>query len=155
MPGDNIIIGGVSFRKRDVKSSEIKYQGGTNMNTVFLRDGTKIQFNDQTTENARVIIGTDTVNGKHGIKFSNVSLFSLQGTDNKDYYYLNNSSVHSFDLSGDTGNSDELRFVYDNKTRKHLISPRYANYDTDDKITDINRSNGCSISEGVWIPDNN
>ena len=102
---DKVSIGNVSFYKKDVKSYEVKTQGDINFNTVFMKDGTKISFFDnKKVSNASIMIGNDAANeDQKGIKFSNVSLYSLKGTDKKDYYYLSNSDVYSLNLYGDEG----------------------------------------------------
>lgn len=153
---EKLSIGNVSFYKNDIKSYEVKHQGNTNFNTVFMKDGTKITFFDQKAEdNPSIMMGIDgTVNGsKKGIKFSNVSLHSLTGTDKEDYYYMSHSDVYSIDLGGDKGNGDELKFVYNNDTRKSLSSPRYVNKDADDKIIDVNLSKQkiINMNEGFFF----
>ena len=151
---DKVSIGNVSFYKKDVKSYEVKTQGDINFNTVFMKDGTKISFFDnKKVSNASIMIGNDAANeDQKGIKFSNVSLYSLKGTDKKDYYYLSNYDVYSLNLYGDEGNADELKFVYNNSTRNGLTPTKISSYDTDDKITDINLSNQqyVNMNEGMF-----
>lgn len=151
---EKLSIGGVSFYKSDVKSYEVKNQGNLTLNTVFMKDGTKVSFNDQDPKNkASIMMGVDGATSKQGIKFSNVHLFSLTGTNSKDYYYLSDSDVFNIDLGNDNGNPDELQLVYDDKTRESLISPRYVELDANDKIVDRNLSDEefINMNEGFFF----
>lgn len=150
---EKLSIGGVSFYKSDVKSYEVKNQGDVNLNTVFMKDGTKVSFNDQDPKNkASIMMGVDGATSKQGIKFSNVHLFSLTGTNSKDYYYLSDSDVFNIDLGNDNGNADELKFVYNDETRRNITSPSYVDKDANDKIKDVNLSNEKFINmhEGLF-----
>ena len=149
---ENLSIGGVSFYKRDVKSYEVKNQG-SNFYTVFMKDGTKVSFRDQDPNNkASIMMGVDCATSKKGIQFSNVHLHSLEGTDNKDYYYLSHSDVSVINLENDNGNADELKFVYNDETRRNITSPSYVDKDANDKIKDVNLSNEKFINmhEGLF-----
>ena len=47
----NVKIGGVTFNKADVKSSEVIVKDGKKINSVFLQDGTHVEFPNQSANN--------------------------------------------------------------------------------------------------------
>ena len=49
--GNTIKIGGVQFNKADIKSSEVIVKDGKKVNSVFLQDGTHIEFPTQSENN--------------------------------------------------------------------------------------------------------
>ena len=54
MPNNNVQkvkIGGVTFNKADVKSSEVIVKDGKKINSVFLQDGTHVEFPTQSADN--------------------------------------------------------------------------------------------------------
>ena len=54
MPNNNVQtvkIGGVTFNKADVKSSEVIVKDGKKINSVFLQDGTHVEFPTQSENN--------------------------------------------------------------------------------------------------------
>lgn len=63
---NRISIGGVSFNKNDVKTSEVIKQDGKEMNSVFLRDGTHLVFPNQAGKNESYVQMTDKVKHKDG-----------------------------------------------------------------------------------------
>lgn len=63
---NRISIGGVSFNKNDIKSSEVIKQDGKEMNSVFLRDGTHLVFPNQAEKNESYVQMTDKVEHKNG-----------------------------------------------------------------------------------------
>lgn len=56
---DNISIGGVRFNKQDVQKSETIKQDGKVMNSVFLRDGTKVVYPNQAGNNESMVVMSD------------------------------------------------------------------------------------------------
>ncbi len=78
---NNIInIGGVRFDKKDVKSSEKIEQDGKVLNSVFLRDGTHMKYENQASKNESIVIVSDIVKrSSSGLKMDrdgNVSMFT-------------------------------------------------------------------------------
>ena len=137
---EKLSIGGVSFYKSDVKSYEVQNEGNSSLNTVFMKDGTKIVFSDHNPKNkASIMMGTDSGSKRKGIQFSNVNLRSLEGTDNKDYYYMLDSSSLNIDISRDYGNADIVKFSYTDDSKNGLVPP-LGYTDEDDRIIELNRS---------------
>ena len=56
---NNINIGGVRFNKNDVAKSEVIKKDGKELNSVFLRDGTKVVYPNQAEKNESVVSMTD------------------------------------------------------------------------------------------------
>lgn len=82
MPGPNnnvgkINIGGVSFNKKDVESSEKINKNGKQINSVWLKGGTNIQFPNQAAGNEAIV---DTKLDKHG------KIYGITLTDKKEVY---------------------------------------------------------------------
>lgn len=155
---EKISIGGISFYKNDVKEYQVKNKGNESINTVFMKDGTKVEYFDQSPDKkASIMMGYDMAkNNTKGIKFSNCNLHSLTGTPNKDYYYMDKTSTNKFDLGGDEGNADELKFVYRDKNKPELVIPRpggLSKADYDDKIIKVNldKEQYINMNEGFWL----
>ena len=56
---NNINIGGVKFNKTDVVKSEVVKKDGKELNSVFLRDGTKMVYPNQAEKNESIVSMTD------------------------------------------------------------------------------------------------
>lgn len=70
---NRISIGGVSFDRNDVKTSEVIKQDGKVMNSVFLRDGTHLVFPNQAGKNESYVKMKDKIehiNGPVGYSLS-------------------------------------------------------------------------------------
>ncbi|MBR2526547.1 hypothetical protein IKE67_08805 [bacterium] len=133
---NTIIIGGVTFNKNNVKSSEVVVKDGQEINSVFLQDGTHIEFPTQSAENRASVSQSDTssvepdlrygVNPLNGevephIWFEDVpdasrkqTLFEgfdgavITGTDRQDSYTLRGCRNTEVDLSQDDGQADTV-----------------------------------------------
>lgn len=70
MPDNNTIkIGGVTFNKADVKSSEVVVKDGKKMNSVFLQDGTHVEFPTQSADNKSSIYQNNHVQKEVGVSY--------------------------------------------------------------------------------------
>lgn len=56
---NSISIGGVKFNKNDVAKSEVIKKDGKELNSVFLRDGTKMVYPNQSEKNESIVSMTD------------------------------------------------------------------------------------------------
>jgi len=139
---DNIIkIGGVKFNKADVKSSEVIVKDGKKVNSVFLQDGTHVEFPNQSEDNKSSVsqnisshykpgghIGFNPITGDVGphismdkvqnpsvkvTHFNRISGAKITGTENEEKYYLNGCTNSEVDLSQNDGKSDK---VYENSS---------------------------------------
>ena len=134
--GNTIKIGGVQFNKADVKSSEVIIKDGKKVNSVFLQDGTHVEFPTQSEENkSSVSQGNRTYSQpayKHGFnprsgnveghwtmqtkedssvkvtKFNRMTGAKITGTENEEIYHLNGCTNSEVDLSQHDGKSDRV-----------------------------------------------
>ena len=56
---NDVNIGGVNFRKDNIKSSEVIERDGEQFNSVFLNDGTHIVYPDQDTSKNSTVVQYD------------------------------------------------------------------------------------------------
>ncbi|MBR1680433.1 hypothetical protein IJ707_01435 [bacterium] len=72
MPNNNvqtIKIGGVTFNKADVKSSEVIVKDGKKINSVFLQDGTHVEFPTQSADNQSSVYQKNHVQREVGVSY--------------------------------------------------------------------------------------
>ncbi len=147
-----LMIGNVQFNKNQVQSHTTgENLLGKKINTVFMKDGTKIEFPDQNITDPKkmpsVMMGRDGAvnNPPPGIKFSNFESGKVTGTDAQDYYYIDNSRL-TVDVSGG-GNGDVVKTV----GRKGDKQPTVFK-DAGDKEININLDKDFfNMNEGLWI----
>lgn len=132
--GNTIKIGGVQFNKADIKSSEVIVKDGKKVNSVFLQDGTHIEFPTQSENNQSSVSQGNRVYSvptyKYGynirtgnremhweledkedpsVKVTNFNRMTgakITGTENTEHYNLNGCTNSEVDLSQDDGNTD-------------------------------------------------
>lgn len=139
---NRVTFGGITFPKDLVKGYTCM-MGGI-QNSVLLQDGTVIKYNDQKNKNAKVIFGIDNATGKKGIKFTNCDIVELEGSSNKDYYYLENSGALKVRLND--GQADEIKLVYD-----RAVLPTRVTRDSKDTYSEIDLNRDAySRNEGWW-----
>ena len=147
------MVGNVQFYKSDIASTSVKTNAlGAKMNTVFMKDGTKIEFTDQQITDPQkmpsVMMGRDAAvnNPPLGIKFSNFSSGRVTGTPYKDYYYFENSGLTVNVAEGD--GADTMKVVHKKGDKTPFILK-----DSGDKHVDIDLNNGgmINMNEGLWI----
>lgn len=146
------MIGNVQFYKSDISKTSVSINVfGEKINTVFMKDGTKIEFSDQQITDPKkmpsVMMGRDGAvnNAPEGIKFSNFGSGRVSGTPNKDYYYFENSGLAVNVADGD--NSDTLRVVHHRGEKTPLIFK-----DSGDKQVNVDLDKGLiNMNEGLWF----
>ena len=153
MAGDEIqMVGNVQFYKSDIASTSVKTNElGAKINTVFMKNGTKIEFADQQITDPQkmpsVMMGRDGAvnNAPQGIKFSNFAYGKVTGTPNKDYYYFENSGLTVNVAEGD--GADTMKVVHKKGEKTPLIFKDFG-----DKQIDVDLSKGLfNMNEGLWI----
>lgn len=133
---NTIKIGGVQFNKADVKSSEVIVKDGKKVNSVFLQDGTHVEFPTQSEENKSSVTqgnhkysqpayshGFNPRSGKveghwtmetkedPSIKVTNFNRMTgakITGTENEEHYNLNGCTNSEVDLSQKDGKTDRV-----------------------------------------------
>lgn len=149
--GDEIFIGNVRFNKSDiVKSTTSRTADGSKLYSVFLKNGTKMHFYDQSANsNARVIIGYDVGNeNKCGTSFAGIQGMVIEGSDKDDYYHLRDCDYYEVNIEG--GGKDEVRIVNtDGEPQSATV-----NNDYQDNAYTVDTSQHISMSEGFFISDN-
>lgn len=149
--GDEIFIGNVRFNKSDiVKSTTSRTADGSKLYSVFLKNGTKMHFYDQSANsNARVIIGYDVGNeNKYGTSFAGIQGMVIEGSDKDDYYHLRDCDYYEVNIEG--GGKDEVRIVNtDGEPQSATV-----NNDYQDNAYTVDTSRQVSMSEGFFISDN-
>lgn len=149
--GDEIFIGNVRFNKSDiVKSTTSRTADGLKLYSVFLKNGTKMHFYDQSANsNARVIIGYDVGNeNKYGTSFAGIQGMVIEGSDKDDYYHLRDCDYYEVNIEG--GGKDEVRIVNtDGEPQSATV-----NNDYQDNAYTVDTSRQVSMSEGFFISDN-
>lgn len=146
------MIGNVQFYKSDISKTSVSTNVfGEKINTVFMKDGTKIEFSDQQITDPKkmpsVMMGRDGAvnNAPNGIKFSNFGFGKVSGTPNKDYYYFENSGLAVNVADGD--NADTMKVVHRRGENTPLIFK-----DSGDKQINVDTSNGVfNMNEGLWL----
>lgn len=131
-------IGGVKFNTADIKSSGTVVKDGQELNSVFLQDGTHIEFPTQPAENEAAVsqdrsyttIGYGYPNGGYnpttgggaadgpyfgteqvtikGTYFERINGATITGTDKRDNYTLQGCSHTVVDLSQDDNQNDSV-----------------------------------------------
>lgn len=153
MSDETLMIGNVQFNKDQVKSHTVsRNMLGEKINTVFMKDGTKIEFTDQLITDPNklpsVMMGRDgTMNNPPlGIKFSNFESGKVTGTSGQDYYYMDNSRLTVDVADGD--NNDIVKTV----GRRGDKQPVTIFKDSGDKEINIDLDKGfINMNEGLWI----
>lgn len=149
--GDEIFIGNVRFNKSDiVKSTTSRTADGSKLYSVFLKNGTKMHFYDQSANsNARVIIGYDVGNeNKYGTSFAGIQGMVIEGSDKDDYYHLRDCDYYEVNVKN--GGKDEVRIVNtDGEPQSATV-----NNDYQDNAYTVDTSQHISMSEGFFISDN-
>ena len=146
------MIGNVQFYKSDISKTSVSINVfGEKINTVFMKDGTKIEFSDQQITDPKkmpsVMMGRDGAvnNAPEGIKFSNFGSGRVSGTPNKDYYYFENSGLAVNVADGD--NSDTMRVVNHRGEKTPLIFK-----DSGDQQINVDLDKGLiNMNEGLWF----
>ena len=132
MSSRDIVIGGVTFNKNDVKSSQVVKKDGQELNSVFLKDGTHLEFPTQSKENEAIVhqqFGTKKVTRATGNKHVPVRVDTVEdrsyrettiermsdtkitGTANKDVYTLKGCKDSKVDVSHNDRKLDEVTIV--------------------------------------------
>lgn len=143
------MIGNVQFYKSDISKTSVSTNAlGTKINTVFMKDGTKIEFSDQQITDPKkmpsVMIGRDGT-GHSGIKFSDFYSGKVTGTPNKDYYYFENSGL-TVNVA-DSDNADTMKVVHRRGENTPLIFK-----DSGDKQINVDMNKGpINMNEGLWL----
>lgn len=119
---NNLNIGGVNFRKNDVKSSEVIERDGEQLNSVFLNDGTHVVYpNQDETKNPTIAqyelenLGGSTHDntsyyyktGNYSTDFERISGAEITGTDKRDTYVLRGCDNTKVDFSQQDGKRDK------------------------------------------------
>ena len=115
---EKLTIGGVNFRKDDVKSSEVIERDGEQLNSVFLNDGTHIVYpNQDESKNPTVTQetltymtgdGTEYETGFRDTYIDRMSGAEVTGTEKHDTYILRGSNNIKVDLSQKDGKRDKV-----------------------------------------------
>lgn len=154
MSNEVLMIGNVQFNKSEVKSSTTHIDAsGKKINTVFMKDGTKIEFHDQQITDPNklpsVMMGRDASinNPPMGIKFSNFESGKVTGTPNKDYYYMSNSKM-VVDVSLD-GNEDDVVKIAGPKGPTVLKDA--GDTEIDIRPDSFINGNYINMNEGLWF----
>lgn len=136
MSDNTIKIGGVKFNKADVKSSEVIVKDGKKVNSVFLQDGTHVEFPTQAEDNKSSVTqgnrtysqpvykyGYSVTSGKMGMhlttetkedpsvkvtKFNRMTGAKITGTENEEIYHLNGCTNSEVDVSQNDGKPDRV-----------------------------------------------
>ena len=120
---NNVNIGGVNFKKDNVKSSEVIERNGEQLNSVFLNDGTHIVYPDQDSSKNPTVAQYDLVNmggnnhdgdlhyyktGNYSTDFERISGAEITGTDARDTYVLRGCDNTKVDFSQQDGKRDKV-----------------------------------------------
>lgn len=164
---ETIKIGGVTFDKVDVKSSETILKDGKKINSVFLQDGTHIEFPNQAAKNQSSIsqenyktsdfsygfgynmrsgefephLSTTTKEdpSRKVTNFNRMSGAKITGTEKEDSYFLSRCCDTTVDLSQNDGKSD---YVMDKGSRTGSLSEgtRWKHENNTFKLGDSDRA---------------
>ena len=162
------IIGGITFKTSDIKSSQVIVRDGQEINSVFLQDGTRIEFPTQSTENRASVsqsgtshvepdlrYGVNPVNGevephiwfesvndetRRQILFSGINGAVITGTDKQDNYTLRGCSNTRVDLSQDDGQADTVT----DEPSGGIFKPR----DNTNNTYNLGNSDSASVVDG-------
>jgi len=127
---NNIKIGEVSFNKKDIAKTEKTQKDGQTINTVFLKDGTKLSYPEQNPENNANVsvfdktdiqvfysgdqeVYTEMSNGKFEVHFTKLDSAEITGTKNEDHYRLKGCKDSKIDISQNDGKADKVQMLDD------------------------------------------
>ena len=112
---DKIMIGNVSFYSSDVKDSKVTYKNGEKMNCVFLKNGTKLEFKDQTSDSKpSVQMGYDSGNNnKYGTGFVGINNINIENGGNDEVRIHNKMKDFNGTINADQG--DKVTFSKNSK----------------------------------------
>ncbi len=151
---NNVNIGGVNFRKDDVKSSEVISREGEQLNSVFLNDGTHIVYPNQDESKNPTVAQYELQNmagshkdgglhyystGNYSTDFERISGAEITGTDKKDTYVLRGCDNTKVDFSQKDGKRDKV-IQKDSKYNGEKYESQNNTYvlgEKKDKVTDI------------------
>ena len=172
MSNDKIIIGGVSFNKADIKSSEKIQKDGKTLNSVFLNDGTHVVFPNQSEGNQSTISQKNLVTSQptigYGLSWQNdyeigpyikqediehpdkkVTTFErlsgaeITGTDAEDRYYLKGCNNTTVDVSQNDGKTDRVD-VYKSTIRSESLFGDSTTFSTYDNEVKLGQDDVAS-----------
>jgi len=171
MPNNNVQtvkIGGVTFNKSDVKSSEVVEKDGKKMNSVFLQDGTHVEFPTQSTYNESSISQHNATYKvcKQGIlhatveemedptkkvtDFHRMSGATITGTENEDTYNLYGCSNSKVDVSQKDGKADTVR---DSKDHTGSLFGG-TDWSHDNNTFKLGESDNATVTQDTFLPKN-
>ena len=133
---NTIKIGGVSYNKETVKSSEVIVKDGKKVNSVFLKDGTHIEYPTQSENNKSTVSQSDHTYSKpvtnfgynfrtrrfeehltyetvkdpsvQVTNFNRITNAKITGTENSEHYHLNGCTNCEVDVSQNDGKPDKV-----------------------------------------------
>lgn len=100
---EKLSIGNVSFREKDVKSYAVKFEGGKKINTVFLKNGTKLTFKDQEGTGRKMVLTHIRHFNSETYKascFFGIQGLEVEGSEHQDFYALYNCDSYNVDTRG-------------------------------------------------------
>ena len=181
MPNNNVQkvkIGGVTFNKADVKSSEVIVKDGKKINSVFLQDGTHVEFPTQSADNKSSVsqanhkytqpaykYGYNVRNGKFEYHltyeekedpskkvtdFHRMSGAKITGTENEDTYNMYGCSNSMVDVSQNDGKSDS---VQDSKGHTGSIFGG-TDWSHDNNTFKLGESDSAIVTQDTFLPKN-
>lgn len=109
---DKISIGNVEIRTKHVKSYTVEMKGDQKINSVMLKNGTKLTFKDQDAKGIKSVTGgKSSLNGKSYdmYNFMGIKGLTIEGSENNDAYMLFNCENYEVDTRG--GGQDKITLV--------------------------------------------
>lgn len=171
-------IGGVTFNKADVKSSEVIVKDGKKINSVFLQDGTHVEFPTQSDNNQSSVSQSNSTytqpaykwgynfrSGKHEYhltyetkedpskkvtNFSRMSGATITGTENEDTYNLYGCSNSKVDVSQNDGKADTVR---DSKDHTGSLFGG-TDWTHDNNTFKLGESDNATVVQDTFLPKN-
>lgn len=110
-PG-KISIGNVQFRRKDVQSYTVNFNENEKVNSVLLKNGTKLNFKDQDPKGLKsVSCGKSNENGEpyEMSMFMGIKGLSIEGSERKDSYNLYHCDDYNVDTRG--GGKDKINLI--------------------------------------------
>ncbi len=181
MPNNNVQtvkIGGVTFNKADVKSSEVILKDGKKINSVFLQDGTHVEFPTQSADNKSSVsqnnstysepayeFGYNMRSGKFEphwtvkeyedpskkiTNFHRMSGATITGTENEDTYNLYGCSNSKVDVSQNDGKADTVR---DSKDHTGSLFGG-TDWTHDNNTFKLGESDNATVVQDTFLPKN-
>ena len=169
-------IGGVTFNKSDVKSSEVVIKDGKKTNSVFLQDGTHLEFPNQSADNQSTVSqgnrtyiqpaykwGYNIRSGKHEYhltyetkedpskkvtNFQRMSGATITGTENEDTYNMYGCQNTTVDVSQNDGKSD---IVTDSKGHTGSIFGG-TDWSHDNNTFKLDDSDNATVVQDTFLP---